>query len=82
MLLKQSYGWIESLLFKGAGAGVGAGEKKTRIRSKTDRLRNTDFARGHSMFQANPASFTPAWNTTYTGIPLVSTGTLDESREV
>ena len=57
-------------------------KKKTRIRSKTDRLRNTDFARGHSMFQANPASFTPAWNTTYTGIPLVSTGTLDESREV
>ena len=34
---------VESLLFKGAGAraGVGAGDKKTRSRSKTNRLLNT-----------------------------------------
>ena len=31
----------ERLIFLGAGAGVGAGEKITRSRSKTDRLRNT-----------------------------------------
>ena len=31
-----------SLLFKGAGAETGAGEKITQSRSKTDRFRNTD----------------------------------------
>ena len=35
---------VESLLFLGAGAGVGVSEKNTwsRSRSKTDWLRNTD----------------------------------------
>ena len=35
---------VEGLVFIGAGAGVGAGDKNTQIwsRSKTDRLRNTD----------------------------------------
>ena len=36
---------VESLLFLGAGAGVGVSEKNTwsRSRSKTDWLRNTDY---------------------------------------
>ena len=38
-MLKNNFLIIESLLFIGAGAG--AGEKITRSRSKTDRLRNT-----------------------------------------
>ena len=36
---------VESLFFTGAGTGVGAGEKNTRSRSKTDRLRNTAHMR-------------------------------------
>ena len=32
---------VESLIFIEAGAGVGAGEKNTRSRSKADQLRNT-----------------------------------------
>ena len=35
---------VESLFFTGAGTGVGAGEKNTRSRSKTDRLRNTAYS--------------------------------------
>ena len=35
---------VESILFKGAGAGARAGEKNTRSRPKTDRLHNTDLA--------------------------------------
>ena len=36
---------VESLLFLGAGAGVGVSEKNTwsRSRSKMDWLRNTDY---------------------------------------
>ena len=35
----KKFKMVKSLLF--IGAGVGAGEKNTRNRSKTDRLRNT-----------------------------------------
>ena len=35
---------VESLLFIGAGAEAGAGEKITRRRSKANRLRNTGWS--------------------------------------
>ena len=43
MLYNIFFEMVESLLFIGTGAGVGAGEKNTRnrIRPKTDRLHNS-----------------------------------------
>ena len=43
LLKKIFFLMVESLVFSGAGARAGAGEKITRSRSKTDRLSNTEF---------------------------------------